>query len=101
MSTALSQEDAAGWLCTEIEVINKRGLHARASAKFVQVCEKYVADVTVEKDGTKVGGQSIMGLMLLAASKGSTVRICAKGGDANDALQAIQKLMQDRFGEEA
>ncbi|MEO0542995.1 MAG: HPr family phosphocarrier protein [Pseudomonadota bacterium] len=90
-----------GWICSDLEVVNRRGLHARASAKFVQVCEQFSADITVEKDGTTVGGQSIMGLMLLAASKGSTVRICAKGLDANDALNAIQQLMAERFGEEA
>ena len=90
-----------GWLCADLEVVNRRGLHARASAKFVQVCEQFSAQVTVEKDGTKVGGQSIMGLMLLAASKGSTVRICAKGDDADDAMDAITRLMADRFGEEA
>lgn len=89
-----------GWICADLEVVNRRGLHARASAKFVQVCETFSAQITVEKDGTKVGGQSIMGLMLLAASKGSTVRICAKGDDAADAMTAIASLMADRFGEE-
>ena len=99
MNKGFDQPDD-GWLCSDLEITNQRGLHARASAKFVQVCEQFSSQVTVEKDGTKVGGQSIMGLMLLAASKGSMVQICAKGDDAQSALDAIQRLMADRFGED-
>lgn len=95
-----TEQPAGAWICSDLEIVNQRGLHARASAKFVQVCERYEASVTVEKDGTKVGGRSIMGLMLLAAAKGSTVHVCAKGADAADALQAIEELLAQRFGED-
>ncbi|MEN0001886.1 MAG: HPr family phosphocarrier protein [Pseudomonadota bacterium] len=98
--TVTQDTSVDGWICGEMEIVNKRGLHARASAKFVQVCEQFDASITVEKDGTKVGGQSIMGLMLLAAAKGSTIRVCARGDDAGPALDAIGRLLVARFGED-
>jgi phosphocarrier protein len=79
---------------------NKRGLHARASAKFVTLTSEFAAAVTVEKDGQRVTGTSIMGLMMLAASPGDEIEIVASGGDADAALAALVKLVEDRFGEE-
>ncbi|TDH37843.1 HPr family phosphocarrier protein [Pseudohoeflea suaedae] len=84
----------------EFPIRNKRGLHARASAKFVQVAEGYDADVKVSRDGTTVGGTSIMGLMLLAASPGCSIFVEASGPQAEDVLDALEKLVADRFGEE-
>ena len=80
-------------------IANKRGLHARASSRFVQVAERFSATITVAKDGTRVDGTSIMGLMLLAAGLGSTIEITAEGPDAAAALDAIGALIADRFGE--
>ncbi len=83
-----------------LEIINKRGLHARASAKFVQTVDGYKADVEVEKDGITVGGTSIMGLMMLAASTGSFITISASGEQAQEVLDALEALIADKFGEE-
>jgi phosphocarrier protein len=88
-----------GAVTREFAIVNQRGLHARASAKFVQVVGGYDAEVTVEKDGNKVGGTSIMGLMMLAAGMGSTIRIAARGREADAALIALTELIADRFGE--
>ncbi|ACM24837.1 HPr family phosphocarrier protein [Agrobacterium sp. SHOUNA12C] len=87
-------------LSRELLIINKRGLHARASAKFVQTVEAYDATITVSKDGTTVGGNSIMGLMMLAASPGCSVLVTASGKQATEALEALDKLVADKFGEE-
>ena len=87
-------------LSRELLIINKRGLHARASAKFVQMVETFDAAITVSKDGTTVGGNSIMGLMMLAASPGSSVVVSASGSQAAEALEALDQLIQNRFGEE-
>ncbi|WP_274626777.1 HPr family phosphocarrier protein [Arvimicrobium flavum] len=84
----------------EITIVNQRGLHARASAKFVQLVSGFQADVTVEKDGVKVGGTSIMGLMMLAASPGCSVRVTAVGPEAQEAIDALEALIASRFGEE-
>ncbi|WP_160007484.1 HPr family phosphocarrier protein [Rhizobium sp. 18055] len=87
-------------LSREILIINKRGLHARASAKFVQTVETFDAAITVSKDGMTVGGTSIMGLMMLAASPGSSVLVSASGNQASQALEALDQLIQNKFGEE-
>lgn len=84
----------------EFRIINQRGLHARASAKFVQVAGSFQASVDVEKDGVKVGGTSIMGLMMLAASPGCSIRVIASGPEARQALEALEDLIATRFGEE-
>jgi phosphocarrier protein HPr len=84
----------------ELLIINKRGLHARASAKFVQTVESFDAAITVSKDGTTVGGNSIMGLMMLAASPGCSVMVTASGNQAAEALDALDQLVQNKFGEE-
>ena len=82
-----------------MKICNKRGLHARASAKFVQLAENFDAQVVVSKDGHVVGGTSIMGLMMLAANDGSEIRVSVTGKDAQKALLALQELVEDRFGE--
>lgn len=85
----------------ELPIVNQRGLHARASAKFVQLVSSFDAEVSVEKDGVAVGGTSIMGLMMLAASPGCHIRVTASGPDAAAVLEALGALLADRFGEDA
>jgi phosphocarrier protein len=92
-----SQEDQ---IVRDFQIVNQRGLHARASAKFVQVASSYQATVDVEKDGVKVGGTSIMGLMMLAASPGCAIRVIASGPQAAEAIDALGELIAARFGEE-
>lgn len=84
----------------DLLIINKRGLHARASAKFVQTVSRFDANVSVSKDGTTVGGTSIMGLMMLAASPGCSICVSATGNQAEDVMNALEALVADRFGEE-
>ena len=84
----------------DVIIVNQRGLHARASAKFVQLASGFQADINVEKDGIRVGGTSIMGLMMLAASPGCSIRITASGPDAEAAVGALEVLVGARFGEE-
>jgi phosphocarrier protein len=83
-----------------LPIVNSRGLHARASAKFVKCAEQFDAEVIVERDGQRVPGTSIMGLMMLAASQGTTIEVRATGPQAKEALQALEALVADRFGEE-
>ena len=83
-----------------VEITNKKGLHARASAKFVQAVENFDADVTVTRGSETVGGTSIMGLMMLAAGPGTSITIRARGKDAAEAMNAICALVNGRFGEE-
>ena len=96
----MSHVESTSSLVREIAIINQRGLHARASAKFVNLAGSFDAVIEVEKDGTTVGGTSIMGLMMLAASPGCSIRVSASGPEAEDALKAIENLIADRFGEE-
>ncbi|MEL6750609.1 MAG: HPr family phosphocarrier protein [Pseudomonadota bacterium] len=84
----------------KLEICNERGLHARASARFVKTCENFDAEVRVKKGEYDVGGTSIMGLMMLAASKGCSVQVSATGPQADEALAALETLVADRFGEE-
>lgn len=91
--------DTEAILVREFEIINKRGLHARASAKFVQLVSGYDATVQVEKDGMNVGGDSIMGLMMLAASPGCSITVSAAGRQAQDVLDALEAIIADKFGE--
>jgi phosphocarrier protein len=83
-----------------LEITNKKGLHARASAKFVQTVERFEADVKVTRSGETVGGDSIMGLMMLAAGPGTSITVEARGKDAAEVIDAISALIGDRFGEE-
>ncbi|MGQ2905352.1 MAG: HPr family phosphocarrier protein [Neoaquamicrobium sediminum] len=89
-----------GEISRELTIVNKRGLHARASARFVQLVSGYDAAVAVEKDGVKVGGTSIMGLMMLAASPGCTISVSASGPEAAELMDALADLVASRFGEE-
>jgi len=82
-----------------VSIVNKRGLHARASAKFVNLAETFDADISVEKDGEAVNGTSIMGLMMLTASMGTRILISAQGNEADAALVALTTLVNDGFGE--
>lgn len=82
-----------------LNIVNTRGLHARASAKFVQCAEKFDADIKVSKDGSSVSGASIMGLMMLAAGPGCCILIEATGAQADAALDALEALVTDGFGE--
>src|SRR5215217_1111672 len=84
----------------ELRIINRRGLHARASAKFVQTVERFDADVTVTRCGETVGGRSIMGLLTLGAAQGTTITVVAQGDDAEACLGAISDLLASRFGED-
>jgi phosphocarrier protein HPr len=91
---------AATVLRREIEITNARGLHARASAKFVKCAEQFDADIKVTRDGQTVPTTSIMGLMMLAAQMGSTIVIEASGREADTALAALTRLITGRFGED-
>lgn len=84
----------------EVRISNKRGLHARASAKFVTLASGLPADITVRKDGNEVTGTSIMGLMMLGAAMGDSIVISAKGENAEQALGQLVTLVEDKFGEE-
>ena len=84
----------------DVLIVNKKGLHARASAKFVHCAEQFNSAITVSKDQSSVGGTSIMGLMMLSAGYGVTIRIAAEGDDAAAAVKALVALVNDRFGEE-
>jgi phosphocarrier protein HPr len=92
--------DAQDALERIVEITNKKGLHARASAKFVQAVEGFDAEVTVTRGSETVGGTSIMGLMMLAAGPGTSITIKARGKDAAEAMRAICALVNSRFGED-
>ena len=81
------------------EILNVKGLHARASAKFVEVVEDHDATAIVEKDGMDAGGDSIMGLLMLAASKGTSIDVTTRGAEAEILADALENLIKDRFGE--
>lgn len=100
MSSPDSSPAASGAVTREIPVINKRGLHARASAKFVQMVEKFDADVKVTRNGETVGGTSIMGLMMLAAGIGTSITVSATGNQAQDVVDALATLMGNKFNED-
>lgn len=87
-------------LSREVAITNQRGLHARASAKFVNLASELDAVIEVEKDGNRVCGTSIMGLMMLGAAKGDSVTIHVSGGHAEKVLEKLVKLVEERFGED-
>ena len=91
---------AGAQLSRELPIVNRKGLHARATAKFVQCCERFDAEITVTKDGETVGGSSIMGILTLGAAKGSTIIVTAPGPEAQAALDALAALVANRFGED-
>ena len=84
----------------ELPIVNGRGLHARASAKFVKLAEQFDAEVIVSRDGQSVPGTSIMGLMMLAAAQGTSIEVRAQGPQAAEALDAIAALVAAKFGED-
>ncbi len=83
-----------------VVIVNRKGLHARASAKFVKCAEAFDAEVTVTREGNSVGGTSIMGLMMLAAGPGTEIHMQATGPDATAAIAALKELVEAGFGEE-
>lgn len=82
-----------------ITIINKLGLHARAAAKFVTLASRFASDIRVIRDGRSVNGKSIMGVMMLAAAKGAELELSATGDDAEEALDSLEALVMDYFGE--
>ena len=83
----------------EIEIINKLGMHARAAAKFVTLAQTFLADIKVSRNGREVNGKSIMGVMMLAAAKGSTIELIIDGEDEEKAMQHLTQLIHNRFDE--
>ncbi len=83
----------------ELQIINKLGLHARAAAKFVTTASRYTSDIQVERKGQLVNGKSIMGIMMLAASLGTSITLHIQGDDEQAAVDALETLLADRFGE--
>ncbi|MDN5863269.1 MAG: HPr family phosphocarrier protein [Salinisphaera sp.] len=83
----------------DLTIINRLGLHARAAAKLVQTASRFHCEIRIFKDGRAVSGKSIMGVMMLAAARGARIRLQAQGEDADAALDALEALVQDRFGE--
>jgi phosphocarrier protein len=84
----------------DMQIVNRKGLHARATAKFVQCVERFDAEVTVTRCGETVGGVSIMGILTLGAGIGSTITVSARGAQAQECLDALTELVANRFGEE-
>ncbi|WP_159731736.1 HPr family phosphocarrier protein [Methylosinus sp. Ce-a6] len=89
-----------GRIIRDLVIVNRKGLHARATAKFVQCCESFEAEITVSKCGDTVGGSSIMGILTLGAAQGSTITVTAAGPQAFEAIEALAALVGNRFGEE-
>jgi len=83
-----------------IEIINKLGMHARAAAQFVQLASSFASHIEIEKDKRRVNGKSIMGVMMLAASKGSQITLYADGEDEEESMSSLEKLINNRFNEE-
>jgi phosphocarrier protein len=84
----------------QFKIVNRLGLHARAAAQLVQTANRFLSDVTIEKDGHEVNGKSIMGLLMLAAPQGSNLNISVSGEDAEEAMKVIGTLINDGFGED-
>ena len=106
MSEAQPEEDCppapqiAGALSREMLIVNRKGLHARATAKFVQCVDRFDAEIRVSRCGETVGGDSIMGILTLGAGVGSTITVFASGAQAQEALEALAELVSSRFGED-
>lgn len=96
--TAARKDDSM--IAREVIIINKLGIHARPAAMFVKTASRFACEVLVEKDGEKVNGKSIMGLMMLAAGPSSRITIQANGSDAQQALQELEALVARKFGED-
>jgi phosphocarrier protein len=100
LNDSCSDRAASATVTRVLEICNKRGLHARASAKFVQTVEKFDADVKVRRGPEVVGGTSIMGLMMLAAGPGTSITVEATGKEANEVIEALTALVRGRFKEQ-
>ena len=100
LKTMPGRASPPGAISRELPIINKRGLHARASAKFVQMVERFNAEIWVTKGGETVGGTSIMGLMMLSAGPGTSIVVSAIGPEAQAAIDAIAELVAGKFNEE-
>jgi phosphocarrier protein HPr len=106
MSEPLSEDQCSprpqfeGTLSRELQIVNRKGLHARATAKFVQCVDRFDADIWVARCGETVGGDSIMGILTLGAGLGSTITVLASGAEAKEALEALAELVSSRFGED-
>ena len=104
--TPLDEDDCppppvmAGAHARDLHIVNRKGLHARATAKFVQCVERFDAEVKVTRCGETVGGDSIMGILMLGAGLGSTITVTALGGQAVEALDALEALVASRFNED-
>ncbi len=85
--------------CVDVAIINKLGLHARAAAKLVSLASGFKCEITLARDSQQVNGKSIMGVMMLAAAKGTILKICAHGADEDKAVDALSELVGNRFGE--
>jgi phosphocarrier protein HPr len=83
----------------KIEIINKLGLHARAAAKLVQTASEFNSDITIRYNGKEADGKSIMGIMMLAASRGNTIELLSSGIDEEEALSAVKEIISNKFGE--
>lgn len=86
--------------CQRVVILNKLGLHARASAKFVSLAAEFASEITLRRNSQAVNGKSIMGIMMLAAAKGTELELCAEGEDEARAVAALAELIRNRFGEE-
>ena len=85
---------------SQIEILNKLGLHARAAAKLVKIASSFSSSIEIEKEDQRVNAKSIMSVMMLAASRGNTIKIFISGDDQDDALSAVTELINNKFGEE-
>jgi phosphocarrier protein len=92
--------DVPGGEQRELKIVNRKGLHARATAKFVQCVDRFDAEISVTRCGETVGGDSIMGILTLGAGLGSSITVSARGREAREALDALAALVADRFGED-
>lgn len=99
MESSTARYPATVMLSSEITIINKLGLHARAAAKLVSCASEFSCSIEIEKDNRRVNAKSIMGVMMLAASKGSQISMYMDGEDEADAMQKLTQLINDRFGE--
>ena len=98
--SARKLEDNSGTMTKELTIVNKLGIHARPAALFVKTANRFACDIFVEKDGEKINGKSIMGLMMLAAGPGSKLTIHAQGNDAAAAISEIESLLKRKFDED-
>ena len=98
--SAVNSRDDGRAITRELLIVNRKGLHARATAKFVQCIDGHDATVTVTRCGETVGGQSIMGILTLGAARGSTIEVSATGPDAEAVMDALSSLVASRFGED-